>query len=211
MLFVSEDLVAGNLARTLKNEGHKIKLCILDKGRKNNFNGIVPKVENWKKELTSVKKNGLVVFDSCSHGKIQDELRKKGYSVIGSCQLGNELENDRAYGQEIFKQYGLKTVPLLNFNDIDKAINFVKKNKGKWVVKQNTSGTGLKSLNYVGLLDDGKDVIDILESYKKIAAKTKFSISLQKKIEGVEIAAGRYFNGKDWIGPTEINLEHKKF
>lgn len=212
ILFVSEDLVAGDLARILKREGHDVKLCILDKGRKENLDGMIQKIDNWKSEIGWVKKNdGLLVFDSCSHGKIQDKLRRNNYSVMGSCEMGNQLENDREYGQEIFKKYGLTTVPLLNFDNLDKAIEFVKKNKGKWVIKQNASGTGLKSLNYVGLMDDGKDVIDVLESYKKILPKNNFSVSLQKKIEGVEIAAGRYFNGHDWAGPIEINFEHKKF
>jgi phosphoribosylamine--glycine ligase len=36
-------------------------------------------------------------------------------------------------------------------------------------------------------------------------------ITLQQKIKGVEIAVARYFNGIDWVGPIELNIEHKKF
>ena len=35
------------------------------------------------------------------------------------------------------------------------------------------------------------------------------SIVIQKKVEGVEIAVARFFNGSDWVGPIEINVEHK--
>lgn len=210
ILFISEDLVAGNLAYRLRNEGHDVKLCIEDKGRKDNFEDLVVKIDTWRNELEWVGRDGLIVFDGCGYGKIQDGLRKKGYSVVGSCELGDKLENDREYGAAIFKKYGLKTVPLFNFDEIDKAIKFVKKNKGKWVIKQNSQGTGSKGFNYVGMLESGDDVIDVLENYKD---KTKYKdavLSLQQKIEGIEIAAGRYFNGRDWVGPIEMNIEHKK-
>jgi phosphoribosylamine--glycine ligase len=32
---------------------------------------------------------------------------------------------------------------------------------------------------------------------------------LQEKIDGVEIGIARYFNGNDWVGPVEFNIEHK--
>ena len=203
--------MAGNLAYLLTQEGNEVKLFIKDKGRRGNFENMVTKIDSWKKELTWVGKDGLIVFDGCGNGLIQDNLRKKGYSVVGSSEIGNKLENDRAYGDSIFKKYGLSTVPLINFNSLQDAIDFVKRNKKKWVIKQNSIGTSLKSFNYVGMLDDASDVIDVLENYK---SETKYSdsiITLQEKIVGVEIGIGRYFNGFDWVGPLEVNLEHKKY
>lgn len=211
ILFISEDLVAGNLAYLLTQEGNDVKLFIQDKNRRGNFENMVKKVDSWKKEVRWVGKDGLIVFDGCGHGSVQDTLRKKGYSVVGSSEIGNKLENDRAYGDSIFKKYGLSTVPLFDFNSLQKAIDFVKNNKRKWVIKQNSAGTGLKGFNYVGMLDDGEDVIDVLKNY---ASETKYKdavITLHEKIEGVEIGVGRYFNGADWVGPLEVNLEHKKY
>jgi phosphoribosylamine---glycine ligase len=210
ILFVSEDLVAGNMAYKMATNGQDVRLFIKDNGRKDNFNNLVKKTNAWKKELKWVGKNGLIVFDSGSHGKIQDILRKKGFSVVGGSEIGDKLESDREFGQKIFKKYGIKTVPIHNFTNFDKAIAFVKKRKGKWVIKQNMSGTGYKSLNYVGLLESGEDVINVLEEYKSKMGFKINSITLQKKIEGIEIGVGRYFNGSGWAGPIEINLEHKK-
>lgn len=211
ILFVSEDLVAGNIAYLLTQDGHDVKLFIGDKNRRNNFTGMVKKIDSWKKELDWVGKEGLIIFDGCGHGSIQDELRTKGYSVVGSNEEGNKLENDRAYGDKIFKEYGLSTVALINFPSIEAAITYVKKNRKKWVIKQNSVGTSLKGFNYVGMLDDAEDTLDVLENYR---TETKYGdgvITLQEKIDGVEIGVGRYFNGKDWVGPMEINMEHKKF
>lgn len=211
ILFVSEDLVAGDLARELLKEGNEVKLYIADSGRRHNLEGLVPKTDDWRQELKWVGQDGLIVFDGCRFGTEQNRLRKLGFSVVGSSEYGNKLENDRAFGDAIFKKYGLKTVPLLDFSSLDDAISFVRANPRPWVIKQNSSGTSLKSFNYVGLLSDGSDVIDVLENYK---TETKYEdglITLQERIDGVEIGVGRYFNGHEWVGPIEINLEHKKF
>jgi phosphoribosylamine---glycine ligase len=211
ILFVSEDLVAGNLAYLLKKESHQIKLYIHDKKRRGNFNNMVEKNDNWKKELKWVGKEGLIIFDGCSFGSIQNKLRSQGFSVVGSSKLGNKLENDREYGNKIFKEYGLSTVPQINFDSINKAISFIKNNKKKWVIKQNSTGTSLKSFNYVGMMNNAEDVIDVLTNYKTETQYKDAVITLQEKIEGVEIGVGRYFNGSNWVGPIEINMEHKKY
>lgn len=211
ILFISEDLVAGNLAYLLKKEGHEVKLFIQDKGRRNNFENMVRKTDSWKNELKWVGKDGLIVFDGCGFGFVQDKLRKNGFSVVGSSGFGNNLENDRQYGNEIFKKYGLSTVPQINFDSIDKAVSFIKKNKKKWVIKQNSAGTSLKGFNYVGMMDNAEDVIDVLENYKTETKYKDAVITIQEKIEGVEIGVGRYFNGKSWVGPMEVNMEHKRY
>lgn len=210
VLFISEDLVAGDLARLLKNEGYNVKLYIDDKSRKNNFDNMVKKTKSWKKELKWVGKEGLIVFDCNGFGKLQDDLRLKGYSVMGGSKEGDQLELERQFSSEIFLKTGMKISPILNFEGVTKTINFIKKNPGKWVIKQNFSGTGSKDFNYVGFISDGSDVINVLENYHGKTKYEKATISLQKKLEGIEIAIGRYFNGIDWIGPVCINFEHKK-
>jgi phosphoribosylamine--glycine ligase len=211
ILIVSEDVLAGNLGRIFLDEGHQVKMYIQDKRRKGNFEGIVDKVPTWKKELGWVGKDGLVVFDSCSFGDEQDDLRERGYSVVGSSSVGDRLENERDFGDKIFKEFGLKTAPLLNFKNIRSAIEYVKLNRRKWVVKQNSEVTTQRNFNYVGEMDNAEDVIEILYNYKN---ETKYGlgpITLQEKVDGIEIATGRYFNGNSWVGPVQINLEHKKY
>jgi phosphoribosylamine--glycine ligase len=75
-------------------------------------------------------------------------------------------------------------------------------------VKQN--GWGAKNLNYVPHFPDGKDSLAVLRTYASNPILRKEKITLQKKIVGIEIGVARYFNGKDWVGPIEVNIEHKK-
>lgn len=209
ILFISGELIAADLAYSLKKEGCDVKLFIEGKGDKDCFDGMVNKADDWKKELKWVGKNGIIVFDDVRYGKEQDDLRARGYLVIGGGREGDKLELDRKYGQKIMKQCGIeidKDFETKSFT-IQSAIAFVKKNKGEWVLKQNDHNT---ALTYIGDTKQGTDLINILENYKNIFGGSN-SITLQKRVHGVEIAVGRFFNGKDWLGPIVFNQEHKHF
>ena len=208
ILFISSECIGVNLTVLLEKEGHKVKLFIKNKGDRRNFDNLVEKVTSWKKELKWVGKDGLIVFDDVDWGKTQDNLRKKGYKVFGGCEMSDKLENDREFGQKIFKEYGLNTVELKDFTDIEDAVAFIKNNPGKWVIKCNDHSS--KFLTYVGEFSCGKDVISVLKNYYNNKHINRVRITLHRRVEGVEMGVGRYFNGHDWIGPIEINFEHTK-
>ena len=208
ILFISNECVAGNLAILLKKEGHNVKLFIKDKKDRQNFDNLVEKVNSWKPELKWVGKEGLIIFDDVGWGKVQDSLRKKGYKIIGGSEMADKLEQDREFGQKIFKEHGLKTVALKDFNDIEEAINFVKVNPKKWVVKCNDHTN--KFLTYISEYECGKDTISVLKNYFNNKHINRDRITLHERIDGIEMGVGRYFNGQDWVGPIEINFEHTK-
>lgn len=209
VLFVSHDLIAGNIAYRLRLEGHDVRIFIQDKERRSNLVNLVEQTPDWRKELDWVGKDGLIVFDDVGWGATQERLRARGYAVFGGSRLGDKLETDRAYGQEVFRRHGMQTVPSRTFDTIDKAIRFVRRNPGMWVIKQN--GHASKSINYVGQMPDGSDVISQLENYRRNNAKDCVPLDLQQRVIGVEIGVARYFNGTDWVGPVEMNVEYKKF
>lgn len=209
VLFISHELVAANLAYLLKKEGCDVKLYIEDRKLRGSFHNLVKKTLNWKKELGWVRKDGLIVFDDIGFGDIQDKLRKDGYSVFGGSKFGDLLETNRQWSKKILKRYNLKTLSTFDFKNIDGAIHFIKKcKKGPWVIKQN--GHVSRDINYVGKFQDNHDAISVLENYKSNYGNSLGAITLQKRVYGIEIGVGRYFNGNDWVGPIEINVEHKK-
>jgi phosphoribosylamine---glycine ligase len=208
ILFISNICIAANLAVLLKNEGHDVRLHIVNKSYRNNFDNLVTKDDSWRKELRWVGKDGLIVFDDVGWGKTQDNLRKKGYKVFGGCEISDKLEQDREFGQKIFKELGLKTVELKDFTDIEDAIIFIKNNPKKWVIKGNDHTS--KFVTYIGEFECGKDAVCILKSYYNNKNLDREKITLHERIEGVEMGVGRYFNGTDWVGPIEINFEHTR-
>lgn len=209
ILFISKNLIGGDLARRLYNEGHEVKLFIEDSRSKKNLDGLIPKVDDWAIELDWVGEDGLIVFDDIGYGEIQDYLRKQGFNVFGGSKGAEQLELNREYGQEMFRKYGLSTTQLHDFSSPKEAYEFVQKNKGRWVIKQNDHIS--KDITYIGNTDSGNDVISVLQNYVKDPVISQHPITLHEFIDGIEIGVGRYFNGTTWVGPIEINLEHKRF
>ena len=172
------------------------------------LDGLVEKVASLDDGLAWVRRDGLVVVDDVGFGELQDRLRADGYAVVGGSAGGDLLENDRLHCQRVLADHGIKTVPIHYFDHRDDAIRFVRNNPGRWVLKQN--GGSDKTFCYVGKLPDGNDVLDLLEYYGRKTPHDTSHFILQQQIDGVEIGVGRYFNGHDWVGPVELNIEHKK-
>lgn len=203
ILFVSGELIAGDLALQLQREGNALRLFIDCPSQRDCLNGYVPKTKNWEAELDWVGKDGLIVFDDVGYGETQDRLRREGYRVVGGSSGGDRLELDRAFAQQVFADCGLRVEPVYTFADAGEALAFISAKEGAWVVKQNDHQS---HLNYVGVMDDGSDVRGVLSSYQRLGI---CDISVQRRLHGIEIGVGRYFNGHDWVGPIEINQEHK--
>ena len=53
-------------------------------------------------------------------------------------------------------------------------------------------------------------MIQVLEDYKRAWSKKIKEFQLQRRIMGVEVATGAFFNGKEFVPPICVNFEHKK-
>ncbi len=206
-LFVSTIALAGDLAWQLKKEGHEVKFYIQSKGDKDVFDGFVDKVDDWKENVDWAE---IIVFDDVGFGDAADKLRKQGKLVIGGSAYTDKLEDDREFGQEEMKKAGMNILPHWDFTSFDDAIEFMKKNLGRYVIKPNGIAANDKELLFIGQEEDGKDILQVLEHYKKNWAKKIKSFQLQKYASGVEVAVGGFFNGEDFIHPIHINFEHKR-
>ena len=87
---------------------------------------------------------------------------------------------------------------------------FVKANPNRYVIKPSGEAQNLKGLLFVGEEEDGRDVIEVLEDYKRAWSNQIPSFQLQKRILGVEVATGAFFNGREFVYPICVNFEHKK-
>ena len=191
ILFISGELIAGDLALQLQREGNALCMFIDCPALRDCLNGFVPKTANWEAELDWVGKEGLIVFDDVGYGKTQDRLRREGYRVVGGSAGGDRLELDRAFAQQVFADCGMRVEPTYTFADAGEALAFIGTQGGAWVVKQNDHQC---HLNYVGVMDDGSDVRGVLSSYQRLGI---CNISVQRRLHGIEIGVGRYFNGHD--------------
>lgn len=207
-LFVSLDNLIGDIAWKITKEGHNVKYFVEHESEREIGDGFFPKVDDWQSEIDWAD---VIIFDDVlGQGKKAQELRKKGKAVIGGTSYTDQLEDDRAFGQEELKKYGVPIIPYQNFTSFEAAIDFVRNNPAKYVIKPSGESQNTKGLLFVGEEEDGRDVIQVLSDYSRAWAKNIPSFQLQKRVVGVEVAVGGFFNGKEFIYPININFEHKK-
>lgn len=207
-LFISKDALITDIAWQIQKEGHGVKYFIENPEEKDIGDGFVPKTEDWRKDVNWAD---VIIFDDVlGQGKIAQALRKKGKKVIGGTPYTDTLEDDRSFGQNELRKHRVKIIPFWDFSNFDEAIQFVKMHPDEYVIKPSGEAQNIKRLLFVGQEKDGSDIIRVLESYKKVWSKELKVFQLQKRIYGVEIAVGAFFNGKKFIYPININFEHKK-
>lgn len=207
-LFVSLESLSGDLAWTVKKEGHEVKSYIKEKGDSDVYEGFIDKVDDWQewKDWADV-----IVFDDVEFGLTADKLRQEGKLVVGGSDYTDKLEMDRDFGQKELKKYGVPVLPHKNFSNYDDAIQFIKENPKRYIFKPsgNIPSAG-KSLLFSAQEDDSSDLLEILERNKDVWQKKAPTFVLQKFVKGVEVAIGAFFNGDDFLYPININFEHKK-
>ena len=206
-LFVSLIGLCLDFAWQVKKEGCEVKLYI--KHRDDGIGeGFLETVSDWEAE---VEWADIIVFDDVEGmGTYAKRLRAKGKLVFGGTPYTDRLEDDRAFGQDELKARGIPILSYSTFTDFDEAITYVRENPGAYVVKPSGQAANYKGLLFVGMEEDGSDVIRTLETYKRAWATKIKVFQLQKKVTGVEVAVGAFFNGKRFITPININFEHKR-
>ncbi|MEW5894739.1 MAG: phosphoribosylamine--glycine ligase [Candidatus Omnitrophota bacterium] len=207
-LFVSYDALINDIAWQVQKEGHDVKYYIHSESSKDIADGFVPKTTDWQKQVDWAD---IIIFDDVlGFGKHAQELRAKGKFIIGGTEYTDRLEDDRTFGQQELKKLGVGIIPFEDFHSFDEAIRFVMANPAKYVIKPSGQAQNIKRLLFVGEEDDGRDVIAVLEAYKKAWSDEIKIFQLQKRVSGVEVAVGAFFNGNEFVLPININFEHKK-
>jgi phosphoribosylamine--glycine ligase len=207
-LFISLGNLCGDLAWHIQKEGNLVKYYTEDPEETEVADGFIPKISEWENE---VEWADVIIFDDVlGQGTKAKKLRDMGKYVVGGTPYTDRLEDDREFGQEELKKYGVSIIPHFTFKTFDEGIEFVKAHPDRYVIKPNGDASGIKGLLFVGEEDDGQDVIQVLNDYKKAWSDKIPSFQLQKRIAGVEVAVGAYFNGKEFIYPINVNFEHKK-
>ena len=143
-------------------------------------------------------------------GTLAAELRAAGKLVVGGTPYTDRLEDERGFGQAELKAAGVNIIPQQDFTSFDDAIAFVRANPNRYVIKPSGEAQNLKGLLFVGEEEDGRDVIEVLEDYKRAWANQVQSFQLQRRVLGVEVATGAFFNGREFVYPICVNFEHKK-
>ncbi|HYM82447.1 MAG TPA: phosphoribosylglycinamide synthetase C domain-containing protein [Candidatus Limnocylindria bacterium] len=207
-LFVSLAGLISDIAWQVLKEGHEVRYFIGAEKERDIADGFVPKSLDWEADVDWAD---VIVFDdTLGQGAKAEALRKLGKRVVGGTSYTDRLEDDRSFGQEELRKVGINIIPYREFESFDQAIEHVRKNPDRYVIKPSGLAQNVRGRLYVGEEDDGEDVVRMLEAYRKAFAKDIRVFQLQRRITGVEVAVGAFFDGREFVTPINVNFEHKK-
>ena len=193
----------GALYLALMREGHEVRVHAADPAYAGAFAGLVHLVPDWRAELGWVGRDGVVLFEKVGQGVLQDQLRADGYRVVGGSALGDRLEYDRAFGQEVLREAGLNVARSNAFDSAAEAADWLAAHPGRFVLKHFDNARA----TFVGDHPAGADVLFQLQR-RAVPGKR---VLLMERLEGVEVGVGAYFNGQRFLQPACIDFEHKRF
>jgi phosphoribosylamine--glycine ligase len=186
-------------------DGNDVKLWIEEPAYRENFDGIVPKAQDWR---VAARWCDIAVFDNNKQPQIWKQLQQMGVPCFGGSEFGFKLEQDREYAHSLMNRLGMSRVESMSFKSLKEVIPHLKEHKVPHVVKP--CGNKCESFHLiVGENSDNSDVIAQVERLIEQGLPVE-SVEVEEKKKGVEVGVAGYFNGNDWVGPVEINFEHKR-
>jgi phosphoribosylamine---glycine ligase len=208
-LGIGDSCDLGALYLRLRAEGHEVKVHVANPLCHDTLAGLVERTDDWKRELGWVRAagdDGIILFENVAEkrGALQDELRGDALNVVGGSAFGDRLENDRGYAQDVLRDLGLSICPVKTFKNRSDAIDYLRRNPGRYVVKFNEAYE-----TFVGQLPRGEDVVAFLTGLPTQGEDESFIV--MEFVEGVEMGVGAYFNGERFLTPSCLDWEHKRF
>jgi phosphoribosylamine--glycine ligase len=192
-----------DLAYLLKLEGHTIDMYVQNLQALRLGQGLL-----GMKELSrDVSFDGydMIIVDDVYYGNVADKLRKEGKIVVGGSVDTDVWENNRFVGMEVMKRCGIDVPETHDFDSYEDAYEFASESDKLYVVKHSGKEGLAKGKTIVPVSRD-----EMLYFMSKLKDVEGLRFILQEKIEGIEIAMGAWFNGKEFVGSLNYNLEHKR-
>ncbi|HEX2723143.1 MAG TPA: phosphoribosylglycinamide synthetase C domain-containing protein [Gemmatimonadaceae bacterium] len=213
-LGIGETNDLGDMYLRLIRAGHQVRVFVADESSRDVMNRMLDFTNDWRAELSWIREagdEGIILFESASAGETQDELRNEGLNVIGGSALGDRLEQERGYAQQVLRDLGLQTAWTREFTTFDDGIAFVTASPGRYVFKLNGANWP-STRNYVGQMQSGADMLALLRVTRDNWDLAEIpSFVLMEHITGVEVGVGAFFNGESFLGTPNLDWEHKRF
>lgn len=173
----------------LLDEGHSVDYHVMNEDCLKVLEGLVP---DPKREI-DYSKYDLSLFDLTGKPRQADKSLEIT-PTIGDSSFASQLEDDRVFGIEAMEQADILVPEWEQFDDVDKAIKFIRKYPDRYVFKPSGSENQGTFTTYVG--KSPEDLIDYLAKLGEFTHGAEFI--LQKVVIGTEVSTEAWFNGEDF-------------
>ena len=166
----------------------------------------IEKVKDWVPYASKV--DLILTMENGNYIEKLDALRSRGLPVYAPSAKAVELEINRAKGMEFLEAHGIEVPEYISFKTLQEVKKFVEGNEGPWVIKP-AGDCENKALSFVSQSD--VELLQQLEVWENQKADFgKDGIMLQRKVEGIEMAACLWLGPAGFFGPVSESFEHKK-
>ena len=211
----------------MREEGHNVTVHIGCKqggpelALKKVGDGLIDRVDSWKRfknEIRDYAASGehgtLVVFETSGLGEYAEEIRQMHVPFLGSGKFCDRLENDRDFGIDIAKRNGMDVPEYQTFSSLSDTISHVIKN-GLTVAGKKVKKVYFKTNAYIDSdathsCDNAEDLVRYIRHVRSRTPDKRINV-LQEGLDGVALSTGRWWDGRNWVGPYLGTIERKKF
>ena len=208
-LFVSLTGLVGDIAWQVLKEGHEVRYFIGDEEEKDIADGFVPKTDDWEKDVDWAD---VIVFDdTLGQGEkavAAAQARERPSSAARPTRTGSRTT--ARSGRRSSRRPASRSSRTGTSTTSTTRSPTSRRTPTRYVIKPSGAAGNVKRRLFVGDEEDGSDVVRMLEAYKKAFSDEIKVFQLQKRVVGVEVAVGAFFNGKSFVYPINTNFEHKK-
>ena len=200
------------LGLRLLKEGHQCAISIEKSDCQRAGEGLIEHVDD---PMAYARNEDVdcALWDMVGMGGMADALRDLGIPILGAGRALDLLELDRIAGLRTFQALGLQ-IPETEFfedADFDRAIEFVRKDGGKFVFKP--CGNISTDKTFIG--EDVEELIDFIEHQREESRSGEVkhpAFALQRFVEGIEVSIERWYShGTPIVALDNMTFEEKKF
>jgi phosphoribosylamine-glycine ligase len=195
------------LALRLRQAGHLVAVNCRDTRTKDNYNGLLQKLDsaaNWENYLDD---KTIVLFDSSGGGKTADRLRARGHFTWAGSVFADQIELDRSLAFELLEQAGVRFPETKTFFDWEEGRKYARRVNTRLVFKASGELAKDSEVQTYSAYDT-EDMIAMLD-YFESAAKHSPEFELQRHVKGVAVSTEGWFNGEKFMEPFNHTIEHK--
>ena len=172
----------------------------------------VPYKSTQVEEITAwAVKNGMeyvvVAQDDPLCMGLVDMLKEKGIPAFGPDKMAARIEGSKVFSKDLMKKYGIPTAAYETFDDMDKALEYVKSVKCPIVVKADGLALGKGVLICMNNDEAVEAVTDMMAGGKFGASGSR--VVVEEFLEGPEVSVLAFTDGTA-IRPMVSSMDHKR-
>lgn len=149
----------------------------------------------------------IVGMDDPLVGGIVDVFEEKGLRVFGPRKNAAILEGSKAFSKDLMKKYQIPTAAYENFEDPQKALEYLEKAKFPIVLKADGLALG-KGVLICNTLEEAQDGVREIMEDKKFGSAGNTMV-IEEFMTGREVSVLTYVDGKT-IKPMTSAQDHKR-